>query len=184
MCIRDSFKRGDKTDPGHCRGITLLSTVGKTFCKMLNDRVGTVLENEEKISVGQADFRTNSSCVDHVFTLRKIVQSRKGARLTTYCFFLDVQKAYDTVWRNGLWKKLREAGIRRKMWRMVKKKTECAKSAMMLDGEISKNFDILQGVAQRCTLSPTLSEVFINDLILVIEMHSKKSRWGTTWYQV
>ena len=49
------------------------------------------------------------------------------------------------------------------------KMTECAKSAMMLDGEISKYFDILQGVAQGCTLSPTLFKVFINDLILAIE---------------
>ena len=52
---------------------------------------------------------------------------------------------------------------------MVKKMTECAKSAMMLDGEISKYFDILQGVAQGCTLSPTLFRVFINDLTLAIE---------------
>ena len=49
------------------------------------------------------------------------------------------------------------------------KMTECAKSAMMLDGEISKYFDILQGVAQGCTLSPTLFKVFTNDLILAIE---------------
>ena len=28
--------------------------------------------------------------------IRKIIQGRKDAGLTTYCFFLDVQKAYDT----------------------------------------------------------------------------------------
>ena len=27
-------------------------------------------------------------------------------------FFLDVQKAYDTVWRNGLWVKLWDFGVR------------------------------------------------------------------------
>ena len=32
--------------------------------------------------------------------------------------------------------------------------TECARSAMMLDGETSKYVDILQGVAQECTLLP------------------------------
>ena len=68
-----------------------------------------MLEKEEKISEGQAGFRPNRSCVDHVHTLGKIIQGRKDAGLTTYCFFLDVQKAYDTVWRNELWKKLWEA---------------------------------------------------------------------------
>ena len=40
-----------------------------------------------------------------------------------------------------------EVGIRGKIWRMVNKMTECARSAVMLDGEISKYVDILQGVA-------------------------------------
>ncbi|CAB1106434.1 unnamed protein product [Ectocarpus sp. CCAP 1310/34] len=42
------------------------------------------------------------------------------------------------------------------MWRVLKKMTECTKSAVMLDGELSKFFDIEQGVPQGCTLSPTL----------------------------
>ena len=55
------------------------------------------------------------------------------------------------------------------MWRTVKKMTECANSTMMLDGEISKYFDILQGFVQGCTLSPTLFKIFINDLTLAFE---------------
>ena len=42
----------------------------------------------------------NRSCVGHVYALGKIIQGRKGAGIMTYCFFLDVQKAYETVWGN------------------------------------------------------------------------------------
>ena len=89
------------------------------------------MEKDENISEGQAGFRPNRSCVDHVYILGNTIQGRKDAGLTTYCFFLliDVQKAYGTVWRNGLWKKMWEIGIRRKTWRMMKKKTRCAKTS-------------------------------------------------------
>ena len=163
------FKKGDKTDPGNYRGITLLNTVGKVFCKLLNDRIVGVLEKEGRISEGQAGFRIKRSCVDHVYTVGRIIQGRKQAKLPTYCFFLDVQKAYDTVWRNGLWKQLSKYGINGKMWRMLKRMTECTKSAVMLDGDLSEFFDIEQGVPQGCTLSPTLFQIFINDMLKVVE---------------
>ena len=47
------------------------------------------------------------------------------------------------------------------MWRMIKDMSECARSAVMLDGAISICVDILQGVAQGCTLSPNLFKVYI-----------------------
>ena len=104
-----------------------------------------------------------------MYTLGKIIQGRKEAGLTTYRFFLDVQKAYDTVWRSGLWENMWEIEIRGKMLRMTKTLTECARSAVMLDGEISKYVDILQGVAQGCTLSPNLLKVYTGDMIVAVE---------------
>ena len=70
-----------------------------------------------------------------MYTSDEISQGRKDARLKTYCFFLDVQKAYDTPWKTGLWKKLWELGSEERR-RMMKKTTECARSAVMLDGKI------------------------------------------------
>ena len=97
------MKKGDIPDPGNCLRITLLSTVGKTLCKICIDRMGTMLEMDDDTSEGQAGFRPNRSCVDHAYTLGKIFQGRKGAGPTTFCFFLDVQKAYDAVCRNGFY---------------------------------------------------------------------------------
>ena len=41
------FKKGYKADTGNCQGITLLSTVGKISSKILNDRLGTMLEKHD-----------------------------------------------------------------------------------------------------------------------------------------
>ena len=42
------LKKGDKADPGNYRGVTVLSTAGETFQKILNDITGTMIEKEEK----------------------------------------------------------------------------------------------------------------------------------------
>ena len=42
------FNEGEKADPENDGGITLLRAVGKTFCKILNARMGTMVEKEEK----------------------------------------------------------------------------------------------------------------------------------------
>ena len=60
----------------------------------------------------QAGFRKKRTCIDNVYTLNEIVQSRLREGKKTYAFFLDVQKAYDTVWRNGLWVKLWDLGVK------------------------------------------------------------------------
>ena len=39
--------------------------------------------------------------MDNVYTLNEIVQGRLREDKETYPFFLDIQKAYDTVWCDG-----------------------------------------------------------------------------------
>ena len=74
--IVNLFKKGDKEEPGNYRGITLLSVVGKVFCKVVNDRVVKFLEHGKRLHEGQAGFRTKRSCVDNIYTLSSVVQGR------------------------------------------------------------------------------------------------------------
>ena len=53
--------------------------------------------------------------MDNVFTL---VQGRLRENKHTY---VVVRKAYDTVWRDELWIKLWDLGIKGRMWRVIKK---------------------------------------------------------------
>ena len=64
------------------------------------------------------------------------INKRNGA------FFLDVQKAYDTVWRDGLWLKLW------RMWHVIKKMYEASRSTVLLEGEKSAMFSVEQGAAE------------------------------------
>lgn len=46
---------------------------------------------------------------------------------------------------------------------------DCTRSAVLLDGEHSQPFNIHQGVAQGCSLSPILFSVFVNGLLEEVE---------------
>ena len=85
--------------------------------------------------------------MDNVYTLNEIVQGRLKEDKETYAFFLDVQKAYDTVRRDGLWLKLWDMGVKGKMWRVIKKMYEASRSAVFLELEKSAVFRLEQGVA-------------------------------------
>ena len=96
------------------------------------------MEKEDDISEGQVGLRRSRSCVDHVYTVGRISRGRKEAGLTTYyCFFLDAQKAYDIVRRNGAWKMLWEipgTGQRKNVENDAKGDGMCDKCCVMLDG--------------------------------------------------
>ena len=140
----------------------MLSVVGKVFCKILNNRLVQCLDKEGALHEGQVGFRINRSCMDNVYTLNEIVQGRLREEYT-YAFFLDIQKAYDSVWHDGLWYKLWDIGVKGRMWRVIKKMYESSKSAVHLEGEKSNAFTIEQGVP-KVVVYPHIISVFVNDL--------------------
>ena len=47
------------------------------------------------------------------------------------------KKAYGNVWRDCLWLKLRDVGVRGRMWRGIETMWEASRSAVFLEGEKS-----------------------------------------------
>jgi hypothetical protein len=68
----------------------------------------------------QNAFRPGRSTDQHIYTLSQTVRGRLRQGKATYAFFLDLKKAYNTVWRDGLLLKLWNKGIRGKAWRYVR----------------------------------------------------------------
>ena len=102
---------GERDVIDNYRGITILSIVSKLFEKVIMSRLTEWSNSKGVIEEEQGGFRAGRGCVELIWLLREVIDGRREARQKTYILFLDVKKAYDTVWQNGLWKKMKEAGV-------------------------------------------------------------------------
>lgn len=160
------FKGGDALDMGKSyRGISLLNVVGKIYRRVLANRLSRFAEQHGLLHEGQNGFRQGRSTVDHILTLHELVLRRAKAGKPTYVFFLDVQKAYDTVWREGMFHRLWNMGVTGKLWRVIRNSYMMTKSSVQHGGTQSSSFVVDIGVAQGDTLSPILFSLFINSLL-------------------
>ncbi len=155
------FKKGDRLDSNNYRGITLLNVIGKLFCRVMTARLKEVVKLHEE----QGGFRELRGPEDQLFIVADLMFKKKTTGKPLYMAFLDVRKAYDRVWRNGLWKKLWDSGIRGRMWKMLRSLYEKVTNKALAGGVVSETYELLLGLKQGCVLSPLLFDVFVDDLV-------------------
>lgn len=174
--IKPIYKnKGDAKDVDNYRAITLVSCFGKLFTSLLNSRLTDMLEGNRVISEAQAGFRAGHSTIDHIFALKSIVELYLAQGRKLYCAFVDYKKAFDTVSRTILWRKLAAQGINGKIFNVIRNLYENAKSCIVVDGNMSDYFETKIGVKQGENLSPLLFSLFLNDIEAFFLDHSGAS---------
>ena len=68
--------------------------------------------------------------------LSEVVRARKARGLDSHIAFLDIRKAYDTVSRECLWKRLLDIGVNGKMWRVIRNIYEVVENTVILGDEL------------------------------------------------
>ena len=118
--IRPVYKnKGKVDDPDNYRAITLISCLGKLFTSIINNRL-TFLSNEfEIISKNQSGFRKGFATTDNIFIMHALMSIYFSLGKKLYFTFVDFRKAFDTVWRTGLWKKLLKHDINGKCFKII-----------------------------------------------------------------
>lgn len=174
--ITPIFKnKGSPKEPKNYRGITLMSCLGKVFTGILNNRLSVFAEEFNLISSSQAGFRKNHSTVDNIFILHSLINLYLSKKKTLYCTFIDFSRAFDTIWRAGLWKKLVKSNIQGKCLTVIQNLYQNVKSCVSLNGVHSDFFACNIGVRQGENLSPFLFSLFINDIEQYLEDNNVSS---------
>ena len=97
--------------PGSYRPISLLSCVGKLFERVLSTRLSLHLDEINIYSPFQRAYRKGMEGGEHIFRLSEQLTAAHGKGFKTAVASLDVEKAFDAVWHNGLRHKLAAAEL-------------------------------------------------------------------------
>ncbi len=104
----------------------------------------------------QGAGKKNISCLHTNFLLRETIHFANDRRSTVHVACLNIEKAFDKVWQNGLLYKLYKKGINTTLWKIKMESFRDFKLCISLHGHKSEWFTVGQGIHQRGPLSSPL----------------------------
>ena len=157
-------KRGLREMLGNYRPITVLISLCGLYSKVLNARLSCVVEEHKLLGEIQNGFRKGRGGSDNSFILDTLLWKAKAGRTRMHLAFLDITKAYDTVCRQVLWRKLSSIGIRGEFLLALKSLYEDDCVDCVVNGTPTRPMFLRRGLRQGCSLSPLLFALYISDV--------------------
>ncbi len=163
--IMPLFKSGDARDPLNWRPIALIPSIAKLFSTVLHNRLEDWCESGGKLSQNQFGFRRGLSTAEPLFILSETLDCYViERRLPLYVCFIDVRKAYDLLWRDGLIARLHVVGVRGTMLRVIRHMLNNTSASVLINEAMTEPIGISNGVKQGDNLSPLLFNIFFDSL--------------------
>ena len=167
--IKVLHKKSDLSDCNNFRGISLVSHAGKVLLKIVANRLSDFCEAQQILPEEQCGFRPARFTIDMMFVVRRLQELGRQRKIPLYMCFVDLQKAYDSVDRELLWKVLARAGVPSVMIDVIHQFHDGMRARVRMDdGELSEWFEVTQGLRQGCVLSPLLFSIFFAAVIEVV----------------
>ena len=88
--------------------------------------------------------------------------------------FIDFTKAFDNIWRAGLWQKLLKHGIRGKILSVIQNMYKEIKSCITFNGNSSGFFSYEKGFRQGENLSTLIFAIYLNNLETYMDLYNCK----------
>ena len=148
-----------------------------TLCKICEMILLNILETYAAqmgfFSEMQFGFQEGVGYSEASFTILETINHMLERGTKLFSCFLDVCKAVDTVWIDGLHYKLfSELGIRGRMWLAIRDlHTNVKAQSFFYEGSLFGKINISQGTGQGRILAPFMYKVYVNGLLNVLSNH-------------
>ncbi|XP_055858712.1 uncharacterized protein LOC129921081 [Episyrphus balteatus] len=160
-------KKGkDNSNPANLRSISLLPSISKVFEKVINRALSQWAEDNNIIPDNQFGFKAGHDTIHAASKLVSDIQWNKSKKQCTGACLVDLEKAFDTVWLEGLYLKLTRLGISKPLlymlYDMLNGRTFVVKSGNVTSTGV---FNIKNGLQQGAVNVPILFSIYTSDLI-------------------
>ena len=150
----------------------------KLFEWVIEKHIRKHLEDNGFFSKYQSGFRKSKSTNDHLFRLSHTIMEsfNQGEHVTVA--FLDVEKAFNNVWHNGLRYKIYQLDLPTKLCRWLSDFLVGRIMQVKIEGFLSPKVYPKPGVPQDSNLSPLLFLIYVNDMPNPTHHQSNKSQFA------
>ena len=133
------FKKNDKQLVKIYRPISLLPICGKNFDKIVFNNLYTFLNSNNLITKKQSGFRPGDSTTNQLlFLVNEIHEAFENKEsLEVRAVFLDISKAFEKVWHEGLLFKLEQNGVSGNLLKLFESYLHIRHQRMVIDGAYS-----------------------------------------------
>ena len=179
-------KKKDKQTVSNYRPISLLPIFAKVFERIIYKNLYNFLTTNKLITKNQSGFTPGDSGTNQLLSLIHDVHVAfdDSSCLEVRSVYLDMSKAFDKVWHEGLLFKLKQNGIEGNLLALLTNYLSNRRQRVVLNGKSSEWAPIFSGVPQGSVLGPLLFLLFINDLEAGIISQIKFFADDTSLYSV
>ena len=154
------------------RGITMFPILTKIYEMVLLDRLEKFAGENAYFSNLQFGFQEGVGCLEASFTILESINHMLERGNKVFACFLDVRKAFDAVWIDGLlYKIFSDLGIKGRMWLAIKDLYTDVKAQVLYEGVLSRKFSVSQGTGQGRIFAPFMYKVYIDSLLCELSDH-------------